>query len=125
MKDREEYISILEQDNAELKKQVEQYQQELEKADSITQSCIFNGKKESNINFCMNVDGIKEEIVNQLKSVEQEYTFMTDDERKFKGTIKKKYLWIKYYWKKKGKKYKRFFKHSKEVAIVFEGKVIK
>ena len=31
----------------ELKKQVEEYQEELEKADSITQSCIFNGKKES------------------------------------------------------------------------------
>ena len=57
MKDREEYISILEQDNAELKKQVEQYQQELEKADSITQSCIFNGKKESKISYrkCLNI----------------------------------------------------------------------
>ena len=34
-------------ENQELKKQVEQYQQELEKADSITHSCIFNGKKEN------------------------------------------------------------------------------
>lgn len=80
--------------------------------------------EESNINFCMNVDGIKEEIVNQLKSIEQEYTFMTDDERKFKGTIKQKYLWIKYYWKKKGKKYKRFIKHSKQVVMEFKGRVV-
>lgn len=103
MKDREEYISILEQDNAELKKQlevsnelvaqgtltemklrnevnslrkeyqdtykdvrmeikeykkqVEEYQKELEKADSITQSCIFNGKEESKISYrkCLNI----------------------------------------------------------------------
>ena len=41
----------------ELKKQVEEYQEELEKADSITQSCIFNGKKESEISYrkCLNM----------------------------------------------------------------------
>ena len=36
---------MLLKENQELKKQVEEYQQELEKADSITQSCIFNGKE--------------------------------------------------------------------------------
>ena len=40
MKDREEYISILEQDNAELKKQLEQYKG--------SQSCSF-------VNICKNV----------------------------------------------------------------------
>lgn len=38
-------IDLLIKENQELKKQVEEYQQELEKADSITQSCIFNGKE--------------------------------------------------------------------------------
>ena len=46
----------------QLKKQVEEYQQELEKADSITQSCIFNGKKESKISYrkCLNILDKKE-----------------------------------------------------------------
>lgn len=46
----------------ELKKQVEEYQQELEKADSITQSCIFNGKEESKISYrkCLNILDKKE-----------------------------------------------------------------
>ena len=50
-------IDELQQENQELKKQVEEYQQELEKADSITQSCIFNGKKESEISYrkCLNM----------------------------------------------------------------------
>ena len=41
----------------ELKKQLEEYREELEKADSITQSCIFNGKKESEISYrkCLNM----------------------------------------------------------------------
>lgn len=49
-------------ENQELKKQVEEYQQELEKADSITQSCIFNGKEESKISYrkCLNVLDKKE-----------------------------------------------------------------
>ena len=53
-------------ENQELKKQVEQYQQELEKADSITHSCIFNGKKESEISFrkCLNM---LEKLKNQQK----------------------------------------------------------
>ena len=50
-------IRELQQENQELKKQLEEYQEELEKADSITQSCIFNGKKESEISFrkCLNM----------------------------------------------------------------------
>ena len=45
------------EENQELKKQLEEYQEELEKADSITQSCIFNGKKESEISYrkCLNM----------------------------------------------------------------------
>lgn len=49
-------------ENQELKKQLEEYQKELEKADSITQSCIFNGKEESKISFrkCLNILDKKE-----------------------------------------------------------------
>lgn len=38
------------------KKEIEEYQLELQKADSITQSCIFQGKQESEISFrnCLN-----------------------------------------------------------------------
>ena len=44
-------------ENQELKKQLEEYKNELGKADSITQSCIFNGKKESEISYrkCLNM----------------------------------------------------------------------
>lgn len=57
----EEFTSLL-KENQELKKQLEEYQQELEKADSITQSCIFNGKEESKISFrkCLNILDKKE-----------------------------------------------------------------
>ena len=62
----EQLIEQLQQENQELKKQVEEYENELEKADSITQSCIFNGKKESEISYrkCLNM---LEKHKNQLK----------------------------------------------------------
>ena len=49
-------------ENQELKKQLEEYKNELGKADSITQSCIFNGKKESEISYrkCLNILDKKE-----------------------------------------------------------------
>ena len=53
------------------------------------------------------------------------YDFILDNKTMLRGTIKKEYLWREWYWRKKGKRYKRFFKHSKEVVMVFEGKVIK
>ena len=51
-----------EEEHEKLKKQLEEYQQELEKADSITQSCIFNGKEESKISYrkCLNMLDKKE-----------------------------------------------------------------
>ena len=57
---------LLKKENQELKKQLEEYENELEKADSITQSCIFNGKKESEISYrkCLNM---LEKHKNQLK----------------------------------------------------------
>lgn len=57
--------NILEE-NEELKKQLEEYKKELEKADSITQNCIFNDKEDSKISFrkCLNM---LEEYKNQQK----------------------------------------------------------
>ena len=56
-----DYNDLL-KENQELKKQLKKYQKELEKADSITQSCIFNGKEESKISFrkCLNILDKKE-----------------------------------------------------------------
>lgn len=48
-----ELILVLQQENKQLK-------EELQKADSITQSCIFNGKKESELNFRQSLNLVKE-----------------------------------------------------------------
>lgn len=58
-KDLSEQLQV---ENKQLKKQLEEYQKELEKADSITQSCIFNGKEESKISYrkCLNILDKKE-----------------------------------------------------------------
>ena len=61
------------EETKELKKQVEEYENELEKADSITQSCIFNGKKESEISYrkCLNMlekhNNQQKEFINYLE----------------------------------------------------------
>lgn len=71
-------IIELSKENEELKKQVEEYQKELEKADSITQSCIFNGKEGSEISYrkCLNMLDKKEaqqkEFINYLKDESKE-----------------------------------------------------
>lgn len=53
----EEEHKELQQENKQLKEEIKKYQKELEKADSITQSCIFQGKEESGISFrnCLNM----------------------------------------------------------------------
>lgn len=50
-----DYYKIKEE-NEQLKKEIKEYQEELSKADSITQSCIFDGAKESAISYreCLN-----------------------------------------------------------------------
>lgn len=67
---------------------------------------------------------VNEEIMSTLNS-QNTYDFILDNKTMLRGTIKKEYLCREWYWRKKGKRYKRFFKHSKEVVMVFEGKVIK
>ncbi len=67
---------------------------------------------------------INEKIMSTL-NLQNTYDFILDNKTMLRGTIKKEYLWKKWYWRKKGKRYKRFLKHSKEVIMIFEGKVIK
>ena len=67
---------------------------------------------------------VKEEIMSTL-NLQNTYDFTLDNKTMLRGTIKKEYLWREWYWRKKGKRYKRFFNHTKEVVMVFEGKVIK
>ena len=68
-------VNSCQEEIRQLKKQLEEYQQELEKADSITQSCIFNGKKESEISYrkCLNILDKKEtqqkEFINYLEDL--------------------------------------------------------
>lgn len=69
-------MQVLLKENQELKKQVEEYQQELEKADSITQSCIFNGKEESKISYrkCLN-------ILDKKETQQKEFIKYLEDEK--------------------------------------------
>lgn len=67
---------------------------------------------------------VNEEIMSTL-DLQNTYDFILDNKTMLRGTIKKEYLWREWYWRKKGKRYKRFFKHSKEVVMLFEGKVVK
>lgn len=66
----------LKKKSQELKRQLEEYQKELEKADSITQSCIFNGKEESKISFrkCLN-------ILDKKETQQKEFIKYLEDEK--------------------------------------------
>lgn len=56
------YIERLEKENQQLK-------EELQKSDSITQSCIFQGKKESTINFrkCLKQLDLYKSVMDEVK----------------------------------------------------------
>ena len=71
-------IDLLIKGNQELKKQLDEYQKELEKADSITQSCIFQGKQESKMSFrnCLNK---LEQLENIRKEAIEELSYMSTD----------------------------------------------
>ena len=76
---KEELKNILEelqQENKQLKEEIKRYQKELEKADSITQSCIFQGEEESGISFrnCLNkMVEYKTKIDKAIEYLEQPY----------------------------------------------------
>ena len=70
----EDEIKYLQQKVEQLENEVNEYQKELEKADSITQSCIFQGKQESKISFrkCLNrleqLENIRKEAKEYVKN---------------------------------------------------------
>ena len=77
----------------ELKKQLEEYQEELEKADSITQSCIFNGKKESEISYrkCLNMlekhNNQQKEFIEYMNKTIEELECDDVDDEEMKGYL--------------------------------------
>ena len=52
-----------------LQQENQQLKEELQKADSITQSCIFEGKEESTINFreCLNKLKLYKEVIEEVR----------------------------------------------------------
>ncbi len=84
-------------ENKELKKQLEEYQKELEKADSITQSCIFNGKEESKISYreCLNtLDKMKKQQEEFIKLLEGNIKFAPELGKELMQEILQKYIEI-------------------------------
>lgn len=81
------------EEHDKLKKQVEEYQQELEKADSITQSCIFNDKEESKISYrkCLNILDKKEaqqkEFIDYMNKIIEELECDDVDDEEMKGYL--------------------------------------
>ena len=73
-----EAIELLEKENQHLK-------EELQKADSITQSCIFNGKKESELNF--------RRALNLVKELRQENQQLKEKAEYLKSKIENKDKW--------------------------------
>ena len=60
----------LQRENKKLKEQLGKYKIELEKADSITQSCIFDGKKESKISYRKLLNLVKKNKIQQKEFIE-------------------------------------------------------
>lgn len=73
-------LDLLIKENQELKKQLEEHKKELEKADNLTQICIFKGKEESKISYrkCLNILDKKEtqqkEFIKYLEDGIKQYT---------------------------------------------------
>lgn len=69
------------------------------------------------------VQNINKDLLSEI-DLKQEYDFMIGEGIKLRGKTTQKWLWAKWYNKKKGKKYKKYCKHSKEVIFEFKGKVV-
>lgn len=100
-------LDLLIKENQKLKKQIDNYQKELEKADNLTQICIFNGKEESKISYrkCLNIldkketqqkefilylrhlsnwysaDGVKQGMVNEILQKYKEIIGVEDEKK--------------------------------------------
>ena len=68
--DLELLVGSLQRENKKLKEQLGKYKIELEKADSITQSCIFDGKKESKISYRKLLNLVKKNKTQQKEFIE-------------------------------------------------------
>lgn len=68
--DLELVVGSLQRENKKLKEQLGKYKIELEKADSITQSCIFDGKKESKISYRKLLNLVKKNKTQQKEFIE-------------------------------------------------------
>lgn len=81
------------EETKELKKQLEEYENELEKADSITQSCIFNGKKGSEISYrkCLNMlekhNNQQKEFIEYMNKTIEELECDDVDDEEMKGYL--------------------------------------
>ena len=68
---------LLLEENRQLEEEIKKYQEELSKADSITQSCIFDGAKESAISY--------RECLNEL----DKYKSLYENEKEHTDTLKR------------------------------------
>ena len=86
-----DYFKIKEE-NEQLKKEIKEYQEELSKADSITQSCIFDGAKESAISYreCLNeLDKYKSLYENEKDKNDTLVRIVKKIEEEIKKTLKR------------------------------------
>lgn len=95
LKEYQQEMNNIANENSKLKKQIEEYQKELEKADSITQSCIFDGKEESKILYrkCLNV---LDKMNKQQKEFVKYLESMLDDENDIFSVVRVKDVLQKY-----------------------------
>jgi hypothetical protein len=70
-----ELLKSLQQENKQLK-------EELQKADSITQSCILEGKEESTINFreCLNKLELYKEVIEEVRTYVEDSPNQTSED---------------------------------------------
>ena len=68
--DLELLVGSLQRENKKLKERLGKYKIELEKADSIMQSCIFDGKKESKISYRKLLNLVKKNKIQQKEFIE-------------------------------------------------------
>ena len=78
-------IEVYEQLIGQLQQENKQLKEELQKADSITQSCIFEGKEESTISFreCLNKLELYKEVIDEVREYTKkeirEYKYAIDE----------------------------------------------
>ncbi len=66
----------------QLEEEIKEYQEELQKADSITQSCLLDEAKESTINFrqCLNGLALYKEVIEEVREYIDKIIIYQDEE---------------------------------------------